>query len=138
MSSTGGAGGGPPQGCASLVRSRRLTTGNTLAISSRTKRCASTGWNFQMVGQGDSTSTKEKPRPLTWFSTARRITLAAAMICLLLPRDTRSIKTGASSEFSNSQTCTGKPSVCELRPNGEVVLFLPSGVVGAIWPPVMP
>ena len=38
---------------------------------SRTQRCASNGSFFQMVGQGDSTSTREKPNPFTWFSMAR-------------------------------------------------------------------
>src|ERR1017187_7688505 len=77
--------------CASLVRSRKLHTGNTAAISSCTKRFASTGCIFQIVGQGESTSTKENPSPLTWFSTARLTTLAACMICLLLPSETRSM-----------------------------------------------
>ena len=34
--------------------------------------------------------------------------------------------------------CMGYPSVSGLRPAGHVVAFMPTRVVGAIWPPVMP
>ena len=76
---------------ASLVLSRKTPSGNVLGISSSTRRCASSGSSFQMVGQGESTSTREKPMPRTWFSMARRIARPVSITCLLLPSATRSI-----------------------------------------------
>ncbi len=47
----------------SFVRSQNTPSGKVFSITSRTQCCASTGVIFQMVGQGDSTSISEKPKP---------------------------------------------------------------------------
>ena len=125
--------------CASAVLSRNTPSGKTLVISSRTQRCASTGSIFQIVGQGDRTSTSEKPRPFTWFSSALLDDLRGAHDLLVVAqrdafdKDRRFERWPAvrrrAADSLRSRRC-GRA--------GDVVLFLPSGVVGAIWPPVMP
>ena len=87
----GGSAGGDGRIGVSLVRSRKTPSGKVLGISSRTRRCASSGSSFQIVGQGESTSTSEKPRPRTWFSMARRTARPVFITCLLLPSATRSM-----------------------------------------------
>ena len=111
----------------------------TAAISSRTKRCASTGSIFQMVGQGESTSTNENPRPFTWFSMARFEHLGGVHDLLVvaqrhaLDEDRR---------FQRVQQLADMQRVAFVqRVAAEAAkwcVFLPSGVVGAICPPVMP
>ena len=52
--------------------------------------------------------------------------------------ETRATYTGAWSWLNTSHTWSGWPVSAGSRPNGVVVVFSPSSVVGAIWPPVMP
>ena len=56
--------------------SRKTFSGNVGIIFSATQRRASTGSLPQIVGQGDRISTKEKPPPSRWISSALRIARA--------------------------------------------------------------
>jgi hypothetical protein len=112
--------------------------GKSCSKDSTIHRRASTGDIFQLIGHGDRTSTKENPLPSTWFWIASRIALRAFITLAGSESETRSTSTGAWSVLIISAIFMGKPSLQALRPPGEVGVRQPSGVVGAICPPVMP
>ena len=92
MRSREGAGWGAVRGCTVCGAVAQHAERIGLSPSRRAPTSAtSTADIFQMVGQGERISTREKPRPLTWFSTARRMALSACAICLLSPRPTRAM-----------------------------------------------
>ena len=99
---------------------------------------ASTGRSPQFVGQVESTSTNENPRPSTWFWNAYLIAFFAAGIFLGEWTDTRSMYMSVARVDSISDTLIGMPVFAVSRPNGLVVVFCPGSVVGAICPPVIP
>ena len=70
----------------------------------------------QLVGQADTTSTREKPFFSTWFWKAFRMALPAAFTFLTLFTATRATYSGPSRVLSSSQTLMGQPQWFTSRP----------------------
>jgi len=78
------------------------------------------------------------PAPSIWYRKALRMARPARrMFCGVLTAQ-RSMYVTPSSPARTSLMRMGCPSRAALRPGGDVVDIMPSTVVGAIWPPVMP
>ena len=112
-------------------------SGNTGTICSFTQRSASSGERRRCVGHSASTSTNENPLFSAWSWSAFFTAFAARTRCFASKSATRSTYTGPSSCATSSAILSGWPMLGS-RPCGEVVVFWPMSVVGAIWPPVMP
>ena len=112
-------------------------SGNTCCMVSRTQPSASSGVMLRWIGHSDSTSMNAKPVPLACSSSAFLMARLAWVRRRLSYSATRSTNTGPSRPAIISATFNGSPANV-VRPPGEVVVFCPRRVVGAIWPPVIP
>ena len=85
-----------------------------MSLSTQLRAC----WGVmpQLVGQAETTSTREKPLPSIWFWKAFLMALPAAFTFLTLLTATRAMYSGPSWVASSSQTLMGQPHSLTSRP----------------------